>query len=298
MTSSSKQIDLNDAPGGPVATIPSLLGKTAVVKFGGTALLSPVLKEGLIDQTISLVKAGLKVVVVHGGGPALNEELAQRGIPTKKIDGLRVTDSTTIKVVVEVMTKINQHLVEDLEAKGAKAVVVNGAHGNVFLAKKLELKDKEGAPVDLGWVGEIQLVDLFAVGRSLQSNYIPVIAPIGMDNEGNFYNLNADHAALAVAAALKADNLVFLTDVPGVLKNVQDPTSRISQISVDEIQDYVNQGIITGGMLPKVKSCVSGIEKGIHHIAIMDGRAKESIVKGILDPQETGTLIKALGETK
>jgi acetylglutamate kinase len=293
MTSPSKQIDLNDASTGQVANIPSLLGKTAVVKFGGTALMSPVLKEGLIDQTISLVKAGLKVVVVHGAGPALNEELANRGIATKKVEGLRVTDATTIKVVVEVMTKINQALVEGFEAKGAKAVVVNGSHSNVFLAKKLELKDKEGAPVDLGWVGEIQLVDLFAVGRSLQSNFIPVIAPFGMDNEGNFYNLNADHAALAVAAALKADNLVFLTDVPGVLKNVQDQTSRIPEISVDEIQDYVNQGIISGGMLPKVKSCVSGIEKGIQHIAIMDGRAQDAVVKGILNPQETGTLIKA-----
>jgi acetylglutamate kinase len=285
MMLSSEQIELTDA-------IQSLSGKTAVVKFGGTSLLTPALKEALIEETISLARAGMKVVVVHGGGPAVNEALARLNIPTTKVEGLRVTDAATIEVVVDVLTKINKELVKDFEDKGAKAVAVAGNHSNVFLAKKLELNDKEGKLVDLGWVGDIQLVDLFAVGRTLESGYIPVIAPIGMDSEGNYYNLNADHAALAVAAALQADNLIFLTDVPGVLKNVQDPASRISEISVAEIEEYVNRGVISGGMLPKVKSCVSGIQKGIRQIAIMDGRSEQAVVKGILNPQETGTLIK------
>lgn len=271
-----------------LASLQAFRGKTIVVKFGGSGLLSQEPKEAFIQQILLLVQAGLKIVVIHGGGLLINETLLKLGTPTKKVHGLRITDATTLDVVMDVLTKINKEFVKDFESAGAAALTIK----NIFLSKKLELNDEDGNLIDLGWVGDIQHVDLFAVNRSLASGHIPVLAPIGIDDQGNFYNLNADHAALAMASALQADAIMFLTDVSGVLKDVSDPTSRIPRISIDEIQNYINQGIISGGMLPKLQSCISGIKKGIRQIAIIDGHTKDAVIRGILAPQETGTLIR------
>ena len=274
------------------SALQALHGQTVVVKFGGSALSSDNLREALIDETVTLIRNGLKVVVVHGGGSSISEALNKQGIPTKAINGLRVTDLATMEVVVDVLSKINKDLASDFEAKGVKASAITGVNKNILISKRLGLKDNEGQSIDIGWVGDIQLVDRDAISAFLETDHVPVIAPIGRDNEGNFYNLNADHAALSVAAALQADNLIFLTDVPGVLKNVNDVNSRISQLSVKQIQEYIDQGIISKGMLPKVQSCISGIKQGIQQIAIVRGGTENAVLKGILAPQEIGTLIK------
>jgi len=275
-----------------VVGLKDLGGQTLVIKFGGSALLSKSSRQSLIAEAGAVAKSGMKVVVVHGGGPSVDAALSRLGIPIEKIDGLRVTDATTIRVVVDVLSNINKELVKDFEAIGAMALAVDGTQNNVFLCKKLLLKDKEGAPIDLGWVGDIQGVDLFAISRSLDSGHIPVVAPIGMDNEGDFYNINADHATLAVASALQANHLLFLTDVPGVLQDVRDPASRIPQLSERDIESYIRQGIISGGMLPKLSSCLSGIKKGIGQISIVDGRLEQAIIRGIITPTDIGTLIE------
>jgi acetylglutamate kinase len=228
---------------------------------------------------------------VHGGGPAINEALQVIGKKTEKVQGLRITDDETIGVIVEVLSSVNKELAEKFEANGVKALSVCAEQNNIFTTEKLVLQDEEGKPIDLGWVGKIDGVDLFAISRSLDAGYMPVVAPIGMDSDFNLYNLNADHAALAIAAAIKAESLVFLTDVPGVLKDVKDLASRFASLSIDAVPAFIKDGTISGGMLPKINSCVAGIEKGVNKISIVDGRQKHALLNGIFAPQEVGTLI-------
>jgi len=268
-----------------------ITGQTVVVKYGGSALLNDDLRQGLVDETIELTRAGVKVIVVHGGGPKINETLAKMGIATVKVQGLRVTDLQTMQVVNDVLSNVNRDIVSSFEAKGAKALSIYPGQNNVFYSKKMIIKDEKGEVIDIGWVGEIQWVDTFAISRALESGYVPVVAPIGMDAEGNYYNINADHAALAVAAQVHASNLLFLTDVPGVLGNVADPNSRFPSLTPKEISQHVQSGVITGGMLPKVNSCVSGLEKGIQKISIVDGKQQKALMNGILNPGEVGTVI-------
>jgi acetylglutamate kinase len=268
-----------------------LAGQTVVVKYGGSALLNDDLRQGLVDETIELTRAGVKVIVVHGGGPKINETLAKMGIATVKVQGLRVTDPETMQVVNDVLSSVNRDIVSSFEAKGAKALSIYPGQNNVFYSKKMIIKDEKGEVIDIGWVGEIQWVDTFAISRALESGYVPVVAPIGMDAEGNYYNINADHAALAVAAQVHAANLLFLTDVPGVLGDVKDPSTRFPSLTPTDIAQHVQSGVITGGMLPKVNSCVSGLEKGIQKISIVDGKQAKALMKGILNPGEVGTVI-------
>jgi acetylglutamate kinase len=284
------QIDKNHS-GVLAENVESMVGKTVVVKFGGSALIDPERKEALISEVVALAHAGIKLIVVHGGGPAINEALQVIGKKTEKFQGLRITDDETIGVIVEVLSSVNKELAEKFEANGVKALSVCAEQNNIFTTEKLVLQDEEGKPVDLGWVGKIDGVDLFAISRSLDAGYMPVVAPIGMDSDFNLYNLNADHAALAIATAIKAESLVFLTDVPGVLKDVKDLASRFASLSIDAVPAFIKDGTISGGMLPKINSCVAGIEKGVNKISIVDGRQKHALLNGIFAPQEVGTLI-------
>ena len=287
------QIDKNHS-GVLAENVESMVGKTVVVKFGGSALIDPERKEALISEVVALAHAGIKLIVVHGGGPAINEALRVIGKKTEKVQGLRITDDETIGVIVEVLSSVNKELAEKFEANGVKALSVCAEQNNIFTTEKLVLQDEEGKPVDLGWVGKIDGVDLFAISRSLEAGYMPVVAPIGMDSDFNLYNLNADHAALAIATAIKAESLVFLTDVPGVLKDVTDLASRFASLSIDAVPAFIKDGTISGGMLPKINSCVAGIEKGVHKISIVDGRQKHALLNGIFAPQEVGTLISGV----
>ncbi|HNB23003.1 MAG TPA: acetylglutamate kinase [Candidatus Melainabacteria bacterium] len=261
-----------------------------VVKFGGNAIMNPKVLDQLIEDTCALINQGVRVVLVHGGGTAVNDALKAVGKETKKVGGLRVTDDQTLSIAVDVFSSINEKLTDKFLAKGAQALSFCSKTINPFVSKKMEFQDTSGS-VDLGWVGEIVDVDVTKLDRWLWAGWMPVISPFGMDGNGQLYNLNADHAALAVATYLNADALIFLTDVPGVLRDVQDPTTRISHLTPAQAQVCVEEGTISGGMLPKIKSCLKCLDNGVEKIAILNSFAPHALLKGFSAPDQYGTVL-------
>ncbi|MBS1991847.1 MAG: acetylglutamate kinase [Cyanobacteria bacterium SZAS LIN-2] len=257
--------------------------QVVVVKFGGNAIGNDAVLDALVDDTIAMVKAGIHVIVVHGGGTAVNDALAAVGKETKKLNGLRVTDEQTLAIAVKVFTDINNTLIEKFRQKGASALGFCSRTAIPFQTQKMS--------PELGWVGEIVDVNAGSIERWMAAGWIPVVSPLGMDGGGHYYNINADHAALALATSLDADGLIFMTDVPGVLKDFNVPHSRIGHVTPRSAQKLIAQGTVTGGMLPKIKSCVEGINSGISRIAIINSFEPNALIKGFVAPQETGTLI-------
>jgi acetylglutamate kinase len=271
----------------------SMDGKVVIVKFGGNAIGNEAVFDSLIEDTIELLKLGVKVIVVHGGGTAVNDALAAIGKKTEKINGLRVTDSETLEIAVKTFMSINEMLTEKLRQRGVQSLSFCSNSANPIITKKMLMQDKDGKPVDLGWVGEIVSVESASLESWLWAGWVPIISPIGRDLEGNYFNINADHAALAIATHLQADGLIFLTDVPGVMKDLNDPNSRIKHLTPSGAQKFIDQGTISGGMLPKIKSCVAGIKGGVDKIAILNSFEPHSLINGFMAPQEIGTLITA-----
>lgn len=269
----------------------SMDGKVVVVKFGGNAIGNETVFDTLIEDVIELLKMGVKVIVVHGGGTAVNDELAKIGKKTEKFAGLRITDSETLEIAVKVFMTINEMLTEKLRQRGVQSLSFCSNSANPIITKKMYVEDKDGKSVDLGWVGDIVNVESASLESWLWAGWVPIISPIGRDLEGNYYNINADHAALAIAKHLQADGLIFMTDVPGVMQDLNDPKSRIGHLTPSAVQKYIEQGTISGGMLPKIKSCVAGIEGGVDKIAILNSFEPHSLLAGIKAPQEVGTLI-------
>ncbi|MCC7530772.1 MAG: acetylglutamate kinase [Candidatus Melainabacteria bacterium] len=262
-----------------------------VVKFGGNAIMNPKVLDQLVDDTCSLINQGVRVVLVHGGGTAVNDALTAVGKETKKVGGLRVTDDQTLEIAVDVFSAINEKLTDKFLAKGAQALSFCSKAFNPFVSKKMEYQDAHGNDVDLGWVGEIVEMDATKLDRWLWAGWMPVISPFGKDENGQLYNLNADHAALAVATYLNADALIFLTDVPGVLRDVQDPTSRIAHLTPAQAQLCLEEGTISGGMLPKIKSCLQCLDRGVETIAILNSFSPHALLKGFSAPDRYGTVL-------
>ena len=262
--------------------------KTVVIKYGGSALINDNIKQTVI-QDIALMKlVGMHPVIVHGGGPDINAFLEQMDIESKFINGLRVTDEKTMEIVEMVLSgKLNKHIVTEIETQGVKAVGISGKDGGIIKAKKIE---KDG--IDYGCVGDIVSVDPTLVQSLINNEFIPVIAPIGKDENGTTYNINADYAAVAIAGALKAEKLVFLTDVEGVMRDINDPNSIMSFISSKKIQKLIEDGTISGGMIPKVECCMEGIRKGVNNVHILDGRVEHSLILEIFTPEGIGTMIE------
>ncbi len=263
-------------------------GTIVVVKYGGSAMVDEKLRKSVI-QDIALMKyIGLMPVVVHGGGKEITNLLDRLGKETVFLDGLRVTDEETAKVAEMVLSgSINKALVADLESVGIKAVGINGKDGRTLMAhKKLDPKGR-----DLGFVGEVDQVDTALVSTLLENNFVPVISPIGMDELGNTYNINADYAASAIAGALHAQKLIFLTDVEGILRDKDDPDTIIRRLTIDEALDYINDGTIKGGMIPKAQCCIDGIIKGVKSVHILDGRLDHSILLEIFTTKGIGTMM-------
>jgi acetylglutamate kinase len=269
----------------------TLEGQVVVVKFGGSAVLNEHVLDTLIDDTLSLVNQGVKVIVVHGGGNAVNEAVAAAGKTTEKINGLRVTDSETLAIAVATFVDLNEKLTEKFRAKGGRALGFSSKSANPFITEKLGPVYKDEERFDLGWVGEIVSIDTRLLESWLYADWLPIIPPLGLDNEGHYYNINADHAALAIASALQSDALFFLTDVPGVLESVTDPSSRIKHLTPAAAESYIQSGAISGGMLPKIKSCLAGIKNGVGKIAILNSFEDHSLLNGFNSPEEIGTLI-------
>lgn len=262
-------------------------GKTVVVKYGGNAMINPELKQAVMSDIILLTLIGIKIVLIHGGGPEISSMLKKLGIESKFINGLRYTDKETAEVVQMVLAgKTNKDLVSLVERCGGKAVGLCGIDGAMIKAKPMN-----GDGCDYGFVGEITEIDPKPIEKILEESYIPVIATVGIDDEGQVYNINADTAAAEIAAALHAENIITLTDIPGLLRDVNDPKSLISEIHVDEVSALIDSGIISGGMIPKMKSCEKAVRSGVKKAVMIDGRVPHSILIEMFSNEGIGTLM-------
>ena len=257
--------------------------KIIVIKYGGNAMINDDLKEAVMGDLVLLSLIGIKVVLVHGGGPEINELLGKIGKKSEFIDGLRVTDKETVDVVQMVLAgKINKNLVNLIEAKGAKAIGLSGIDGHMLKCEKLD---------DIhGYVGEITDVNVTPILDVIDKGYIPVVSTVGFDNEGNVYNVNADTAAARIAGALKAESLISMTDVDGILRDKNDPSTVISEICVSEVPQLIREGVISGGMIPKVNCCTEAIRRGVHKVFIIDGRIPHSILIETMTDAGIGTM--------
>ena len=260
-------------------------GKYVVVKYGGNAMIDDHLKDCVMRDIVLLNLIGIKVVLVHGGGPAINRSLKAIGHESHFVDGLRYTDAETMDIVQQILCgKVNKSLVSILNNLGGKAIGLCGLDGALFQAKQLDEK--------YGLVGKIVKVLPDVVNDSLEKGYIPVISTValGIDND-TAYNINADTAAAELAVALQAEKLILLTDVRGVLRDPKDPSTLIPQIRLHEVPGLMSSGIIGGGMIPKIECCVNAVENGVHRTHILDGRIPHSILTEMLSHQGIGTMI-------
>ncbi len=257
--------------------------KILVVKYGGNAMINDELKEAVMGDLVLLQLVGVKVVLVHGGGPEITEMLGKIGKKSEFVDGLRVTDKETVDIVQMVLAgKINKNLVNLLENKGAKAIGLSGIDGHMIKAEKLD---------DVhGYVGEITRVNVEPIVDCLDKGYIPVISTVGYDNEGNTYNINADTAAARIAGELGAESLISMTDIDGILRDKNDPSTLIRKIYVSDAPQLMREGVISGGMIPKVSCCIEAIRRGVHKVFVIDGRIPHSILIETLTDAGIGTM--------
>lgn len=258
-------------------------GKILVVKYGGNAMVSEELKESVMSDIILLSTIGIKVVLVHGGGPEITGMLNKIGKKSEFVNGLRVTDKETADVVQMVLAgKINKSLVNLLCARGGKAIGLSGSDGGMIKAKP--------KAVELGYVGEITEINVQPILDVIEMGYIPVVSTVGFDDEGNTYNINADTVAAGIAGRLKAESLISMTDIAGILRDKDDPATLISKIFVEDAPKLMDDGIISGGMIPKVQCCVDAINLGVRKVFVIDGRIPHSIIIEVLTDEGIGTM--------
>ena len=259
--------------------------KIIVVKYGGNAMINEELKKAVMGDIVLLSLIGIKVVLVHGGGPEITEMLDKIGKKSEFVDGLRVTDKETAEVVQMVLAgKINKSLVNLLQNKGGKAIGLSGMDGNLITAKQKSKK--------LGFVGEITDINPQPIFDVLEKGYIPVISTVGCDAKGNAYNINADTAASRIAGMLKAESLISMTDTSGILRDKDNPKTLIPVVHVSEAPRLVKEGVISGGMIPKVECCIEAIRRGVQKVFIIDGRIEHSILIETLTDEGIGTMFK------
>ncbi|MBR5968655.1 MAG: acetylglutamate kinase [Lachnospiraceae bacterium] len=264
-------------------------GKVVVVKYGGNAMVNESLKQQVMEDIVLLWLIGVKIVLVHGGGPEINELMDKLGKKPEFVNGLRVTDKETVDIVQMVLAgKVNKTLVNLLEMKGGQAVGLSGMDGRL-----IEAKVKNEA---LGYVGEITSVNIKPVTDLLEKGYIPVISTVGCDDEGNTYNINGDTAAAHIAGALEAERLIMMTDIAGILKDKNDPATLIPKITPEEAEKLYADGTISGGMIPKVECCIDALRYGVKNVVIMDGRVPHSILMELLTDEGAGTMVSSENE--
>jgi len=263
-------------------------GITVVIKYGGSALINQEIKESLIKDIALMKFVGFKPVVVHGGGPEINIMLKRLNIESRFADGLRITDEQTMEVVEMVLTgKLNKEITTDLSMHGIMAAGISGKDGKCIQVEKYMPSGK-----DIGLVGSITRVDTTLLRTLIENNFVPVISPIGIDANGAGYNVNADMAAVAVAGALHAEKLVFLTDVEGILHDRSDASSVYTRVKAEEIPQMIENGIISGGMIPKVESCVDAVKAGVRNVHILDGRVEHCLLLEIFTKEGIGTMVE------
>lgn len=258
--------------------------KIVVVKYGGNAMTNAELKEAVMSDIVLLTEVGIKVVLVHGGGPEINAMLKRVGIESKFIGGLRYTDKETIDIVKMVLCgKLNKELVSALQLHGAKALGLCGIDGQMIMAEKLD------SDVDLGYVGQIQKITTKPILDALNNGYVPIISTVATSDDGQSYNINADTAAARIASCLRAENLILMTDIAGLLKNKDDPSTLIPTVNVSDVPYLKKTGIISGGMIPKIECCVEAVRRGVKKTSIIDGRIPHSILIELLSNEGAGT---------
>lgn len=265
-------------------------GKYIVVKYGGNAMHNPEIIKTILQDVAALKIVGVHPILVHGGGPEINAMLAKLGIETKTANGLRITDKETMEVVQMVLGgKVNKNIVAELGTLGVRALGLCGKDGGLIEVKKMPKKNG----IDYGYVGEIVKINAGLLIEICNAGYVPVIASIGVDSRGESYNINADTAAGEIGAAVGADKLVYLTDIDGILADSSDKNSLLAEVKFSDVQKMIASGAISGGMIPKVESCIGAIKKGIRHVNIINGMIPHSILVELFTVDGIGTLITA-----
>ena len=265
--------------------------KIIVVKYGGSAMVDEQLKHQVIQDVVLLKLVGFKPIIVHGGGKEISRWVNKVGMEPHFVNGLRVTDEPTMEIAEMVLGRVNKSLVSMVEELGVKAVGISGKDGGLLKVKKKYADGK-----DIGYVGEITDVDPNILYDLMEKDFLPIICPVGLDDEFNTYNINADDAACAIARAVGANKLAFLTDIEGLYRDFEDKSSLISEITVKEAKELIAGGTIGGGMLPKLSNCIDAIEAGVSRVHIIDGRIPHSILMEIFSDRGVGTAI--LGDTE
>ena len=260
--------------------------KRVVVKYGGSAMLDPELQQNVIKDVVMLKLVGMQPIIVHGGGKEISKWVGLLGHESKFVEGLRVTDAETMEVAEMVLGKVNKNLVQMIEKLGMKAAGISGKDGNTLVVEKKTVNGQ-----DIGFVGNITEVNTDLIETLLENDFIPVIAPIGLDKEFQNYNINADDAACAVATALGAEKLAFLTDIEGVYTDYNDKDSLISELTIEHADRLIADGFIGGGMLPKLKNCVDAVKNGVSSVHILDGRLEHCLLLEFFTNEGIGTAI-------
>ena len=259
-------------------------GKIVVIKYGGNAMIDENLKMQVMEDIALLWLIGVKVVLIHGGGPEISETMKRLGKKAEFVNGLRVTDRETVDIVQMVLAgKVNKTLVSLIQMKGGHAVGLSGIDGGIIEAK---MKDEA-----LGYVGEITKIRTQPIMDLLEKNYIPIISTVASDRQGNTYNINGDTAAASIAGALQAECLIMMTDIAGLLRDKDDPSTLIPEVTVSQARQLIDEGVISGGMIPKVECCIEAIGKGVKHVVMMDGRVPHSILMELLTDEGAGTMV-------
>lgn len=261
-------------------------GKIIVIKYGGSAMLDEELKRKVIEDIVLLKMVGFKPIIVHGGGKEISKWVAKSGMETQFLEGLRVTDEATIELVEMVLGKVNNELVRLVHSLGVKALGVSGMDGDLLQVDKKIIESG-----DIGYVGDVKQVNPQVIYDLLDDDYLPIVYPVGIGDDGKPYNINADEAAGAIATAIGAEKLAFLTDTEGVYMDINDPDSRISQLGVDEAQQLIEDGVIAGGMIPKIMNCVDAVNGGVNRVHILDGRLPHCVLLEIFTNKGIGTMV-------
>ena len=260
--------------------------KIVVVKYGGSAMLDEELKKNVIKDVVLLKLVGFKPIIVHGGGKEISRWVGKVGMEPHFVNGLRVTDKDTMEIAEMVLSKVNQELVTMVQSLGVKAVGISGRDGGL-----LQVTKKYSGGEDIGFVGEIEKVEPKILFDLLEKDFLPIVFPVGYDKEFQPYNINADDAACAIAEAVHAEKLAFLSDIEGIYKDQKDPSTLISELRVHEAQELITQGFVGGGMIPKLQNCISAIEQGVNRVHILDGRIPHSLLLEIFTNKGIGTAI-------
>ncbi|OPJ61663.1 acetylglutamate kinase [Clostridium oryzae] len=283
MTISSKNLSNNFQ-----SQIENYSGRTFVIKYGGSIVNNLEAQKAFLEDIASFIKHGIKIILVHGGGPEINKWLKKTSIESRFLQGLRVTDKDTMEIVEMALSgNVNKKLSSALGAIGVNALGISGRDCKILIAKKSFAVDEKGSKIDIGYVGEVISVNSKVLINLLGIGILPVISPVATDGNGNAYNINADYAASSIASALNAEKLIILTDIPGVLKDINNPSSLISFLTPQLIEEYINEGFIDGGMIPKLRCCSKAIKGGAKNVHLIDGRENHALANELFSNSGT-----------